>query len=356
MAKRYIKRKSAVKPITGSIVDTTNIDDKSKNTYSAGVIDDKISKAGGVEVGAIVHINKKEPTPDGWKDVEGENIIVAYPTNGQKVTTAAQSTVMKLEGEYFQKGTGFSIKNGEIVIGEGINNIKISGNIRINDIAAGDVVFGRLYVDSDIFSNIRVVNSTAVNGNRHTFAFSEFVLKVAKGDRIGIALQNNTSGRGSVYSDEYCSYIKVESIDDTKLIEKASVAPMDEKTGHIYDTTNIDNKAENTYSANVIDNNLVSKAGLGGEIDKLPVLKAKQTTTSNDLNEIRESGIYFVWSEYTNRPSGATSYGGVLLVFTPQRNENTVIVQIYFDGAGGTVASRVRWYDSVGWQDWKTLS
>jgi hypothetical protein len=212
-----------------------------------------IPSSSGVEVGTIVHINKKKPTPDGWKDLEGKNIIVAYPINGQKVTTAAQSTVMKLEAEYFQKGTGFSIKNGEIVVGEGINNIKISGNIRINDIAAGDVVFGRLYVDSDIFDNIRVVNSTAVNGNRHTFAFSEFVLKVAKGDRIGIALQNNTSGRGSVYSDEYCSYIKVESIDDTKLIEKASVTPIEGKTGHIYDTTNVDNKNENTYSANTID-------------------------------------------------------------------------------------------------------
>lgn len=36
---RYIKKKSAVKPITGSIVDTTNIDDKTTNTYSARVID-----------------------------------------------------------------------------------------------------------------------------------------------------------------------------------------------------------------------------------------------------------------------------------------------------------------------------
>ena len=36
---KFIKRKSAVKPITGSIVDTTNIDDKSTNTYSANIID-----------------------------------------------------------------------------------------------------------------------------------------------------------------------------------------------------------------------------------------------------------------------------------------------------------------------------
>lgn len=141
-----------------------------------------------------------------------------------------------------------------------------------------------------------------------------------------------------------------------RYIRRVSKVKNDDTKGYIINSTNVVDKEKNTYSANVIDNNLVSKAGLGGEIDKLPVLKSKQTTSSTDLNEIRESGVYFVWSEYTNRPSGATSYGGVLLVFTPQRNENTVIVQIYFDGAGGLVASRVRWYDSVGWQGWKTLS
>lgn len=39
---KYIKRKSAVRPITGSIVDTTNIDDKTSNTYSARVIEELV--------------------------------------------------------------------------------------------------------------------------------------------------------------------------------------------------------------------------------------------------------------------------------------------------------------------------
>ena len=38
---KFIKRKSAVKPITGSIVDSTNIADKTSNTYSAKIIDEK---------------------------------------------------------------------------------------------------------------------------------------------------------------------------------------------------------------------------------------------------------------------------------------------------------------------------
>ena len=39
MSTIYIQRKSAVKPITGSIADTTNIDDKILNTYSSRIID-----------------------------------------------------------------------------------------------------------------------------------------------------------------------------------------------------------------------------------------------------------------------------------------------------------------------------
>ena len=41
---KYIKRKSSAKPMFGLIVDTDNISDKTKNTYSARVIDEKINE------------------------------------------------------------------------------------------------------------------------------------------------------------------------------------------------------------------------------------------------------------------------------------------------------------------------
>ena len=46
MARKKIKKVSVapIDPITGSIVDTTNIDDKTKNTYSANVIDKLLNK------------------------------------------------------------------------------------------------------------------------------------------------------------------------------------------------------------------------------------------------------------------------------------------------------------------------
>ena len=41
---KYIKRKTTTKPMAGLIVDTDNISDKTKNTYSARVIDEKINE------------------------------------------------------------------------------------------------------------------------------------------------------------------------------------------------------------------------------------------------------------------------------------------------------------------------
>lgn len=52
----YIKRKSAVQPISGSIVDTTNIENKATNTYSANVIDNLIGTGGGADISTIIDL------------------------------------------------------------------------------------------------------------------------------------------------------------------------------------------------------------------------------------------------------------------------------------------------------------
>ena len=53
----YIKRKSAVAPISGSIVDTFEIDNRTTNTYSARVIDELIgSGSGNVDMATIIDL------------------------------------------------------------------------------------------------------------------------------------------------------------------------------------------------------------------------------------------------------------------------------------------------------------
>ena len=44
----YIQKKSTAQPITGKIVDTLNIEDREKNTYSARIIDEKVAEAGSI--------------------------------------------------------------------------------------------------------------------------------------------------------------------------------------------------------------------------------------------------------------------------------------------------------------------
>ena len=44
---KYIRKKSISKPISGSISDTLNIEDKKTNTYSAKIIEELISLSGG---------------------------------------------------------------------------------------------------------------------------------------------------------------------------------------------------------------------------------------------------------------------------------------------------------------------
>lgn len=53
----YIKRKSAVQPISGSIVDTFEIDNRTTNTYSARVIDELVSSgSGNVDIATIIDL------------------------------------------------------------------------------------------------------------------------------------------------------------------------------------------------------------------------------------------------------------------------------------------------------------
>ena len=53
MARKKIKKVSATKPLTGEIVDTTNITDKSSNTYSARVIDSLVGTGGGADISVL---------------------------------------------------------------------------------------------------------------------------------------------------------------------------------------------------------------------------------------------------------------------------------------------------------------
>lgn len=86
---KYIKRKSAVKPITGSIVDTINIDDKTTNTYSARVIEEELIKTITNENGTAIKF------PDGTMICKHKIIGASHPNQ-----TLRDNSYFYAQGKY----------------------------------------------------------------------------------------------------------------------------------------------------------------------------------------------------------------------------------------------------------------
>ena len=227
---KYIKRVSKVKndDTKGYIINSTNVVDKTKNTYSANVIDDKISKAGGVEVGTIVHIDKDATTPEGWQDVTDEDeITLVEPselfTISEGFTLLFDSNIYKHRNRYF----------GDITIQKDEGNFDEWGNTV--------ATFKKTMIGMCNTGCFLCAGQWNTNVVGHCFIGAT---EISVANKTGVNNYNVAKIKFDVVSNE---------TNATKPIEKKSVTPIEPKTGHIYDTTNIDNKAENTYSANTID-------------------------------------------------------------------------------------------------------
>lgn len=139
LKKKQIK-KVAVTPITsitGSIVDGTNIDNKATNTYSANTIDGLLSL------------------------LREKNIITVTTTTEQKLTANATREKMILNAVYSKIGNKLSldVKNNEIVIGEGVNTIKISGQVLFSKATSGYTHDLRIFKTGDVSLGVNIVNS-----------------------------------------------------------------------------------------------------------------------------------------------------------------------------------------------------
>ena len=138
-----------------------------------------------------------------------------------------------------------------------------------------------------------------------------------------------------------------------KKIKKVSVAPIDPITGSIVDTTNIDDKTSNTYSANVIDtketninntiNNFKRAIGLGN--GALPQID------SPDLNNLNLHGFAYITAG-KDGSTGTTSRYGYLLqliyadvyrlqIFTDFQDNEKILYRKCVNGT---------------WGSWKTIS
>ena len=104
----YIKRKSAIQPISGSIVDTTNIENKATNTYSANVIDSLINSGGGADISTIIDliypvgrgfIDFTDTDYSNWLGLTWERELIGMMPIGKNVNDTDFNTVGKKGGE-----------------------------------------------------------------------------------------------------------------------------------------------------------------------------------------------------------------------------------------------------------------
>lgn len=103
MARKFIKRKSAVKlsPITGSIVDTTNITDKNSNTYSARIFEEMLTIATNASMPVGSGVDFFGTTPP-------ENYMFA---DGSEISRTEYSELFSIIGTTYGAGDGSTTFN-----------------------------------------------------------------------------------------------------------------------------------------------------------------------------------------------------------------------------------------------------
>lgn len=112
---RYIKKKSTVKvdKLLGNIADTTNIEDKKRNTYSANIIDSLLENAGGgnQEIDFSEILDKLAPIGSGM-DFFGSTAPTNYMfANGAAISRSTYSELFAIIGTTYGAGDGSTTFN-----------------------------------------------------------------------------------------------------------------------------------------------------------------------------------------------------------------------------------------------------
>lgn len=170
-----------------------------------------IPSSSGVEVGTIVEWDESEEIPEGYEIIETDSFMPDFTTS-TKIT-------LDIDNSYTLDEDAFIQITGKI-------NADTSSDVNIQ---ADGKTFYYLWAKN-------IMTDTAMP------AF------LKKGTTLVVASSVNST----------ISAYKMSAIKKKKL-KKVAVTELDPITGSIVDTTNIDNKAENTYSAEIIDTELGKK-------------------------------------------------------------------------------------------------
>lgn len=138
----------------------------------------------------------------------GTNIITAG-LNSDYVTTSTNAEKLTLNKEITKIGANLSLSSGSVVIGSGINYIKISSQVNLaNGMQSGDRIMALIQKNDD---NISVTNMI-VRGLFETMFFSPKLISVSEGDTISVYIRTLTRSGALIPSDSNFTYITVETV------------------------------------------------------------------------------------------------------------------------------------------------
>lgn len=136
------------------------------------------------------------------------NIITAIV--GEYITFSSTTTINDLSlVEHSKVGSAFTLENGKITVGAGVNNVILSGQIRIANRSSANGVYN-IY----IYKNDEIVTAgrTAIVGNGLTVgaSVSSFVTEVAEGDVLKLAIWKPSDNSCEISSANNGSFLTVE--------------------------------------------------------------------------------------------------------------------------------------------------
>lgn len=161
----------------------TEIDAQKLNKMEEGIVE--ASQTGGILTGSIVAYDG-DTIPEGYEEVETKNIICCGLT--EEYTRSASNPIsVDLPLQVLnQIGSGFTIENGKIKIGAGINYVKISSNMQAQASSTGKRIAVQIFkrnssVDQCVTSNMFTCPATSIY---YSMAIGDVLIDVAEGDLI----------------------------------------------------------------------------------------------------------------------------------------------------------------------------
>lgn len=265
-----------------SIISFEGTEDEVPEGFEVVEVPDDGNESDGILTGSIIEWEEDE-IPEGYEEVEGKSFI----TTGLSANYTATSTnqiILPMKNVFSKYGKAFTVQSDGTILMNKDMYIKIHAQIFFSAANAGSKsLILRLNSDTEI--------SYSVNENVAQYSIIPThtgILSVKKGDVVKLTAY--LYANEVINSMQKNTFMTIEEMEEPRSIKKMSVVEVPKISGSIVDTTNIDDKTTNTYSANIIDTLCVSEV--------ITITKSVNMSTANTWYDTGITGEYLASGTY----------------------------------------------------------